>query len=147
MSNTTAADIMCPLVATCIPETTLKQAALTMATEDCGSLPVVDGKGSWPIGIITDRDIVCRGVAKGLEPSKTAVSACMTTPAVCVEEETPIDTCADLLGEKQIRRLIVIDGDGNCCGIVSQADLARSVPVEVSGSVLRKVSVPPLSPV
>ena len=62
-----ARDVMTPRPACCTPQTTLDEVAKLMAQNDCGESPVVD-RGDQLIGVITDRDIVCRVVADGKNP-------------------------------------------------------------------------------
>src|SRR5687768_11839838 len=82
-------DVMTPDPACCISETALQEVAQLMVDHDCGEIPVVDSKETnRPIGVITDRDIVCRAVAQGLNPLDLTVADCMTTPCVTVTPET-----------------------------------------------------------
>ena len=107
----------------CTADTTLKEVAKMMLDHDCGEIPVVDNKNR-PIGVITDRDIVCRVLAKGENPLQKRTGDCMSKPCVTVTPETSMEDCCGLLQEKQIRRVPVVDDRGSCCGIVSQADIA-----------------------
>jgi len=106
---------------------------------DCGEIPVVD-KERKPIGVITDRDIACRAVAKGLNTAEMTVSDVMSTPVVCVRPEDDLEECCRLMEHKQIRRVPVVDEQGGCCGIISLADIARRLGEQNSGEILRDVS-------
>jgi CBS domain-containing protein len=139
-------DIMTPDPACCTPDTTLQHVAELMVENDCGEIPVVENVASMmPIGVITDRDITCRTVAKGLNPLTMTVSECMTRPCVTVTPETPLDECCRVLEENQIRRVPVVDAGGACCGIVALADIARHTAKREAGEVIKEVSEPSAS--
>ena len=95
-----------------------------------------------PIGVITDRDIVCRTVAKGLNPLDLTVAECMTEPCVTVTPQMSLSDCCHVLEENQIRRVPVVDEAGSCCGIVSLADIALHTKKSVAGEVVKEVSEP-----
>jgi|ERR1044072_1464825 CBS domain-containing protein len=139
-------DIMTANPAVCTPETTLQRVAELMVENDCGEIPVVEEMTNRrPVGVITDRDIVCRTVAKGINPLEVAVSGHMTTPCVTVSPDTPLEDCCRVLEENQIRRVPVVDADGACCGIVALADVARHAEKRDAGEVIREVSEPSAS--
>jgi CBS domain-containing protein len=139
-------DIMTPDPACCTPEATLQRVAELMVENDCGEIPVVENEtNKRPVGVVTDRDIVCRTVAKGLNPLTVRASECMTTPAVTVTPETSLDECCRVLEEKQIRRVPVVDASGSCCGIVALADIAKHARKRETGEVVREVSEPSTS--
>ena len=123
----------------CGPDTSLQEAAKMMADEDCGCLPVVD-QDKKPLGTITDRDITCRAVAEGRNPLDLTVEDCMTSPAITVSESADFEECCRLMEDNQIRRMLVVDESGACCGIVAQADIALSASEEVSGDLVKGVS-------
>ena len=109
-------DVMTTDPACCISETTLQEVARMMIDHDCGEIPVVESKETKrPIGVITDRDIVCRTVGKGLNPLDLTAADCMTTPCHTVTPEMSIGQCAWLMEDKKIRRVPVVDADGSCC--------------------------------
>src|SRR5215213_4353874 len=98
-------DVMTPDPACCTPDATLQRVAEMMVENDCGEIPVVENMASMkPIGVITDRDITCRTVAKGLSPRTMTAGDCMTTPCFTVTPDTPLDECCRGLEENQIRR-------------------------------------------
>jgi CBS domain-containing protein len=136
-------DVMTPDPACCTPDTTLRRVAEMMVENDCGEIPVVEDMASMkPVGVITDRDITCRAVAKGLNPLVMTASDCMTTPCVTVTPDTPLDECCRVLEENRIRRVPVVDGGGACCGIVALADIARHARKRETAEVVREVSEP-----
>ena len=134
-------DIMTSNPACCTPDQTLEVAAQLMVDFDCGEIPVVtDLETGFPIGVITDRDIICRAIAKGLNARETTVAKCMSTPLVVLTPEDSIAKCSRILEENQIRRAPVIDPNGACIGIISLADIALHVARAESGEILREVS-------
>ena len=133
-------EIMTENPACCAPETPLRDAAKLMAEKDCGEIPVIDECGR-PVGVVTDRDIACRGVAEG-KTAETPVREVMSSPVVTVSPETSVENCCKTLEEKQIRRVPVVDESGRCCGMVSQADIARHAPEQETVQVIRDVSRP-----
>lgn len=125
------------------PEMNLVQVAKLMKECDCGAIPVInDQKNGKPIGIITDRDIVIRAIAEEKDPSQIKVKECMSKEAVTISPEATLEECAKLMEEKQVRRLIVVNGNGKCSGIVVQAQLARNAPKEIAAELLREISQP-----
>jgi CBS domain-containing protein len=127
----------------CTPSTSLYDVAKAMVKSDCGEIPVVArGDTGKLIGVVTDRDIVCRVVAQGNNPLETTVESCMSAPVVVVRETTPVEECARLMEENQIRRVPVVDGGGACCGIVSQADIAKYGSRRITAELVKDVSRP-----
>lgn len=134
-------DIMTENPACCSPEASLQDAAKLMADCDCGEIPVTDDQ-NHPVGVVTDRDICCRAVAQGMDPTQTPVREVMTSPAVTVGPEDSIEDCCKLMDDNQIRRVPVVDDAGACCGIVAQADIARKLDEQEVGHILRDISQP-----
>lgn len=123
----------------CGPETSLQEVAKMMADEDCGCLPVVD-ENNKAVGTITDRDITCRTVAEGKNPLDLTAADCMSSPVISVSKNSDIDECCKLMEDNQLRRLLVVDDAGECCGIVAQADIALKAPRQLSGELVKEVS-------
>ena len=130
----------------CTPETTAQEAARLMTEQDCGCLPVVDPDDRL-VGVVTDRDITCRCVAEGKDPS-TPVGEIMTTGAQCCTSDDDVAEATSIMADSQVRRVPVIDGQGCCVGMVAQADIARAdsaaTPGDV-GEVVEHVSEPTAS--
>lgn len=125
----------------CSPETPLAEVALLMVDHDCGGIPVVASGGSRKlIGVITDRDITCRAVARGLNPLQLTAEDCMSSPAITVRPDTLLEECCRTMEEHQIRRVPVVDEAGGCCGVVSQADIARVAGRQLAGEVVKEIS-------
>jgi len=134
-------DIMTPDPACCTADSNLQQAAQMMVDHDCGEIPVVDDLENYtPVGVVTDRDMVCRTIARGLNPLEMQVGDCMSTPLVSVTPENSLDECYQVLEENQIRRVPVVDASGRICGIIALADIAERVSKADSGEVLQQVS-------
>jgi len=134
-------DMMSKNVACCLPDTGLSDVARMMVDNDCGEIPVLNAAGT-PIGVVTDRDITCRAVAEGRNPLLMVAGDCMTAPCVTVSPEISLEDCCQVLESNQIRRVPVVDEAGACCGIVSQADIARHAPKRETAKVVQKVSEP-----
>lgn len=133
-------EIMTAEIAACSPSDSVKDAAKLMILNDCGQIPVVGDKGTL-IGVITDRDIACRCVAEGLS-SQTCVADIMSRDVVTVSPDDDIESCCAIMEENQVRRLPVLDVEGRCCGIVSQADIANAAERTLTGDLVRQVSEP-----
>jgi CBS domain-containing protein len=118
-----ARDIMTREPACCTPGTTLDEVAKMMLKNNCGEIPIVD-TNDRVVGVITDRDIVCRVVAQGKNPIGYTAETCMSQPVVAIKEDTPLDQIIATMEKHQIRRVPVVDDRGYCSGIISQADLA-----------------------
>lgn len=126
-------DMMTTNTVCCTPATPLPEAARLMVTHDCGAIPVVETEQHRkPIGMITDRDICCRAVAMNKNPLAMTVGDCMSEGCVSVTPETSVEECGDRMQEAQVRRVVVVDEEGRCCGIVAQADLADAAPQQVA---------------
>lgn len=140
-------DAMTPNPACCTPETGLREVAQMFVDFDCGAVPVVDGSETKrPVGIVTDRDIACRAIAKGKNALELTARDCMSSPIVTVSQNDPLDACISAMEDKRVRRVIVVDDMGRCCGIVAQADIARNASKGKAGEMVREVSEPKLTP-
>jgi CBS domain-containing protein len=135
----TARDVMTPDPACCTPTTTLDEVAKLMRQNDCGEIPVVD-PAERPIGVVTDRDIVCRVVAEGKNPMAYTAETCMSEPVVTVSADSPIEDVIATMEKHQIRRIPVVDERGACAGIIAQADVAWAERPREVGELVREVS-------
>lgn len=135
-------DIMTNDPACCTPDTPLLEAARLMLDYDCGEIPVISSEEmKMPIGVVTDRDIVCRTLGVGLDPTDMTAGEIMSTPIVTVTPETDFQECKRILEEKQIRRVPVVNERGAICGIVALADITKYGTKEDAGEVLQEVNV------
>lgn len=113
-----------------------------MVRHDVGALPVVNNEQDRVlVGIITDRDLVCRAIAEGRSP-QGAVRDYISAPVAIIALDTPLPVACELMRQKQLRRLVVVDREMRCLGIVSQADIARSVAEEDTGAIVKAISHP-----
>lgn len=132
-------DIMTKDPVCCCPDSRLEEIARLMSDYDCGEIPVLDSTDK-PVGVVTDRDIVTRGLAKGKDAYAKTARDCMTSPCITVTPETTLEECCRVMEEHQIRRVPVVDEEGRCCGIVAQADIALNAPREQVAEVLQEIS-------
>ena len=132
-------EVMTRDVQTVRPDQPVQQAASFMLSADAGSIPVTDGDRL--IGMITDRDIAVRGVAKGYGPD-TPVRELMTNDIICARDDDDVDEVASKMSEAQVRRLPVIDDQDRLCGIVSLGDLSREADDDCASEALEGVSEP-----
>src|SRR5262245_38444513 len=139
----TARDLMTSNPACCTMNTPLQDVARMMVECDCGEIPVVERDDRrTPVGVVTDRDIVCRAVAEGKDPLAMNAGSVMTSPAVTATERDGIDAIKGMMETHQIRRVPVVNQNGEICGIVSLADIARHDSKKEVGEVVREVSTP-----
>jgi len=127
----------------CVPSDVAQMVAQTLRDEDIGSMPVVSDRESKRLeGIITDRDLCCSIVAEGLDPKSAPIAAYITRNPVTCRAEQSVDSCAKLMQVHQIRRILVVDRDARCIGILAQADLARSEEFDKVQRTVAEISKP-----
>ena len=143
-----ARDLMTPDPARVTPSDSLQRVSQLMAEHDCGCIPVVTAADqSSLIGVVTDRDIAVRGMAVA-RPATTPIGEIMTPNPDTVRPDDEIEYVERLMSDRQIRRVVVVDGTGDCVGIIAQADLARAAKRKSEPSpkemvdVLEKISRP-----
>lgn len=134
-----AQDLMTRDVSIANPDQTIQQAARNMAIMDVGALPV--GENNRLVGMVTDRDIVLRGIAEGKGPH-TKVRDVMTPDVKYCFEDQDVVEIADSMAEVQIRRLPVVDRDKNLVGILSLSDIAVGDDPEQAAEALSGISRP-----
>jgi CBS domain-containing protein len=111
--------------ACCTPQSTAREAATLMRDHDCGSIPVVENmQGKRVVGIVTDRDLAVRGLARGRGPDAPVREVMTDDPVTCVPEDN-VEDLRQVMVQELVRRVPVVDADGALVGIVAQADLAR----------------------
>jgi CBS domain-containing protein len=126
------------------PEESLQKAAQRMRDLDVGPLPICDNDRFT--GMLTDRDITVRAVAEGLDPKTTKVRDVMTPDIVYCFEDQDVSEAANLMRERQIRRLLVLNRNKRLVVVVSLGDLAvETGDRETAGAVLQDVSEPAMS--
>src|SRR3954451_19387607 len=130
-------DAMTSDVKTTTPSQSLTDAAKLMKQEDVGSVPVVDG--TRLVGVLTDRDIVIRGIADGSNPNAIKVGDIASRDVVTVRPDDDLDEALRLMAQHQVRRLPVVE-DGRLVGVVAQADVAHEAKDKVVGQVVEEIS-------
>jgi len=119
----------------------IRQAAKLMRDLDVGMLPVRDNEHL--VGTVTDRDITVRATAESRDPETTPVSDIMTRGIISGYEDDETSSAIDAMEKNQVRRLVVLDGNDACVGIVSIGDIAlRGNEPEMAEELLEEVSKP-----
>lgn len=127
----------------CIPSDTAQTAAKTMKANGVGALPVVSDSVNRKLeGIITDRDLCCGVVATAKLAEGTKVADLMTRDPITCAPENTLEDCEKLMRMHQIRRLPVINKDGQCIGMIAQADIALHAPPAKVARTLAEISKP-----
>jgi CBS domain-containing protein len=125
------------------PQTPLTEVAELMESEDVGSIPVVEEDRL--VGIVTDRDIVIRAIAKGKDPKGMPVSAISSRELVTVHPDDDLSDALELMARHQVRR-VAVTADERLVGVVSQADVAREAKEKDTGEVVQSISREPQGP-
>jgi CBS domain-containing protein len=126
------------------PDTPVSEAAELMESEDVGALPVLDGDEL--AGMITDRDIVIRAVARGKDPRGMPVREVSTREVVTVRSDEDLSEALKLMASYQVRRLPVVDDGNRLVGVLAQADVAQEAKEKTVGEVVEEISKPPEGP-
>ncbi len=121
-------DIMTRFVEFIDPDATVKEAAELMGELDVGALPA--GSEERVEGVVTDRDILYRVVARGLDPREVRVREVLSRPVVACAEDDTITAAMDMMAANHIRRMPVRDSRGRIGGWITLADLARKLLVD-----------------
>jgi CBS domain-containing protein len=115
-----------------------------MEAEDVGALPVLDGEEL--AGMVTDRDIVIRAVAKGKDPRGMPVREVSTRDVVSVRADEDLSEALKLMASYQVRRLPVVDDANRLIGVLAQADVALEAKEKSVGQMVEEISKPPEGP-
>ena len=136
-------EIMTADPAVCEMSQPVRDAAEMMEECDCGAIPVVENLLTKRlVGLITDRDIAIRAVAKGLDPLETRVGDCMTSDISFVRPESSIEEVEQIMENLQVRRVPIVDENESVCGMVSIADIALTRPHQKAAALVQGVSKP-----
>ena len=144
MMGTKVHDVMTDSSRCVTPETSVSDAAVLMESEDVGSLPILDG--DQLAGVVTDRDIVIRAIAKGKDPRGMAVRDVASRELVTVQADDDLMEALQLMATRQVRRLPVVDENNRLVGILSQADVAVSAKEKSVGEMVEEISKSPVGP-
>jgi CBS domain-containing protein len=131
-------EIMTKNPTTCLPTAKLNEVAKLMVDHSCGEIPVVKSKDDPElVGVVTDRDICCRAVAAGKNPSSVSASEVMSSPVFSITADQDLAKSCKTFSDKEVRRLPVVDKKNHVIGILSLADLAERAPEQFAREVLR----------
>ncbi|HEY7179310.1 MAG TPA: CBS domain-containing protein [Gaiella sp.] len=125
-------------------ETPVSEVAQLMESEDIGSLPVLEGEEL--AGMVTDRDIVVRAVARGRDPRGMPVREVVSRDLVTVYAEEDLSTALERMASEQVRRLPVVDDEHRLVGVLSQADVAIEAKEKAVGGMVEEISKSPTGP-
>jgi len=120
------------------PNTPVSTIAQKMRDLDIGAIPVCEK--DHLVGMITDRDITCRAVAKGTDLSKLTASDVMTKDVVYCRDTEDLQDAIHIMEDKQIRRMPAIDENKRMVGMLSLGDISHAVSQALSGEVIKAVS-------
>lgn len=136
-------DVMTTHPKSCPPGASLVQVARMMRDEDIGEVPIVAGDGSCRLlGVVTDRDIAVRAVAAGRNPETVRAEDCMTAPATTCSEGASLDDCVNRMASERIRRMPIVNAEGELCGILAQSDLQATDARSLKEHLGDRVSTP-----
>jgi len=137
MTNERVREAMTPSPTTIAANEPVVEAARLMASQDVGSLPVVDDGNL--VGMVTDRDLVLHVLAKDVDPHQTTVATVCSENPIVVGPEDSLDVALQRMAREQIRRLPVVE-DQRLVGILAQADVSRAAEPEATGSMVGEIS-------
>lgn len=120
------------------PDTKVSEIARKMFQNDIGAMPV--GENDKLIGMVTDRDICCKGVADGLDISEMTARDVMTSGIVWCHDDDDLEAAADMMESRQIRRLPVIDSNKRMIGMLSLGDISHAASQKTTADVAKAVS-------
>jgi CBS domain-containing protein len=126
----------------CEPGDSVTQAATVMKQQDVGSVPVVESQATKRlVGIVTDRDLVVKVLAGGRRAEQATVKDAMTPDPVSCRDTDDVSHVMDLMKERQVRRMPIVDGKGCLMGIIAQADVATRIHQdEQTGDLVEAIS-------
>jgi IMP dehydrogenase len=133
-------DIMTRDVKCARPDEPIRAAAMAMRDNDIGALPVCEGDKI--IGVITDRDIAVRVVARGEDPNRAQVRDAMTREVIFSFDDEDLEEVARKMGDKQKKRMIVLDRAKKLVGMIALADIARVARAETKAEMVAKICQP-----
>lgn len=135
-------DVMTKNPVCCLPADNVVVAAQKMKHNDFGSLPVIESEETKKIvGILTDRDLVLKVVAEGLDPQSVQVKEVMTNNVISFFKDDDLQRALDTMADYQLRRIPVLDNGNRIVGIIAQADIAtRLDQPEKTASMVKDIS-------
>ena len=126
----------------CRPDDVVTKVAQLMQSENIGSIPVIENERTQKlVGIVTDRDLVLKIIAKGHDVKSTKVGAVMTRQVVTCRAGDDLQVALDTMAEHQLRRIPIVDNDDRIIGIIAQADVATRVNLpEETATMVKEIS-------
>ena len=140
-------EVMTREPACCEPGESISRVAGIMKREDVGSVPVVEShEDKKLIGIVTDRDLVVKVLAEGSDVTRATARDAMTAGPASCREDDPVEKAVQLMSDKQVRRMPIVDAQGRLSGIIAQADVATRVSRDATtGELVEAISEPGFS--
>lgn len=136
-------EIMSPDPACCVLSDSAQAVAKILCDRNIGSMPVIANQQSKKlVGMITDRDLCCSVIAKGMDPKTTQIEKLLTLAPFSCREGENVEACERLMQEHQVRRIPVVDAEDCVIGIISQADLALRDKAERVSKTVAEISKP-----
>jgi CBS domain-containing protein len=126
----------------CLPDDSVVKVAQLMQRDNIGSIPVIANAQTHKlVGIVTDRDLVLKIIAKGQEAKSTKVETVMTRQVVTCQAEDDVQKALEAMAEHQLRRIPIVNNDYKIVGIIAQADVAtRTNQPEKTASMVKEIS-------
>jgi CBS domain-containing protein len=143
--GTKIAEVMTQRPRAVTEQTTVREAARLMEEEDVGSLPVVDQEARL-IGIVTDRDVAVRVVARGLDSDTTVVGDVASRDIVALTPDHDLDEALRVMAREQVRRVPIVVRENELVGMLAQADVAHAAKDKTTGEVVEAISRAPGGP-
>jgi CBS domain-containing protein len=139
---TKCSDIMTQDLVVGTPANTVAEVARLMKAEDIGPILIVDNEQNRTlVGIVTDRDLVVKAIAEGLDPKTTKVNEVMSKKLVTCYTDDDIEQAMNAMAQYQLRRIPVVEENMQLVGIISQADVAtRLDEPDKTGEVVKEIS-------
>lgn len=120
------------------PDTSIRDIARVMREQDIGAVPI--GENDRLVGMVTDRDIVCHGLANGMDVDAMTARDVMSGPILYCRTEEELDDAAHFMEIKGVRRLPVIDGNKRMVGMLTLGDIAAFSTRDLSGEIVEAVT-------
>ena len=120
------------------PDTSVNKLAALMRDRDIGAIPI--GENDRLVGMVTDRDIVCRCIAGGLDPTTATARDIMTIGIIFCRDQEDVGDVARVMETKQVRRLPVINSDNRAVGMLSLGDVCHAGSRDLTGEIMHAVS-------
>jgi CBS domain-containing protein len=126
----------------CLPDDMVAKVAQLMQSGNIGSIPIIENKQTQKlVGIVTDRDLALKIVAKGHDAKSTKAEVVMTRQTVTCRAEDDLQKALDTMAEHQLRRIPIVDNDNKIVGIIAQADVATRVnQPEKTAAMVKEIS-------